>query len=188
MQPWGVLPGVRGMGNGVEAEPATPGRWVRAGPEGAFDQFYETTRARVVSHVFAMCGDLREAQECTQEAYLRAWQRWDRLAGYDDQAAWVRKVATRLAISRWHRSRTAVAAWALRRPPRSEPAVDASAVEVTRALAALPAAQRATLVLHYLAGKSVEEIAAESGVPAGTVKARLARGRRRLEELLEERQ
>jgi len=41
-------------------------------------------------------------------------------------------------------------------------------------------------VLHYLAGLSVEEIARETGTPTGTVKARLARGRRALAPLVSE--
>ena len=48
------------------------------------------------------------------------------------------------------------------------------------ALRAIPAEQRRAVVLHHLAGLSVEEIAHETGAPTGTVKSRLARGRRAL--------
>ncbi len=52
------------------------------------------------------------------------------------------------------------------------------------ALRQLPMREREVVVLHYLADLSVEEIARERGLPAGTVKTRLAAGRRRLEQEL----
>src|SRR6266545_3434629 len=51
-----------------------------------------------------------------QETYARAWQRWRRLAGYDDQEAWLRLVVTRLATDRWRRLGVRRAA-AASRPP-----------------------------------------------------------------------
>jgi RNA polymerase sigma-70 factor (ECF subfamily) len=53
------------------------------------------------------------------------------------------------------------------------------------ALGNIPAAQRTAIVLHHLLGLPVAEVAAETGVAEGTVKARLSRGRRALAELLE---
>jgi RNA polymerase sigma-70 factor (ECF subfamily) len=50
-------------------------------------------------------------------------------------------------------------------------------VALIDALRKLPAEQRRALVLYHLCDRSVAQIAAETGVPAGTVKARLARGR-----------
>jgi RNA polymerase sigma-70 factor, ECF subfamily len=50
-------------------------------------------------------------------------------------------------------------------------------VDLIRALRALPLGQRQAIVLHHLVGRSVEEISRQLGVPSGTVKARLARGR-----------
>src|SRR5688572_19943342 len=41
-----------------------------------FDAFYAATAAALVRQVFAVTGDLAEAQDCVQEAYARAWQRW----------------------------------------------------------------------------------------------------------------
>ena len=53
-------------------------------------------------------------------------------------------------------------------------------VGLAEALAALPMGQRQALVLHYLVGMPVEEVAATQRVPSGTVKARLHHGRRAL--------
>jgi RNA polymerase sigma-70 factor (ECF subfamily) len=55
-----------------------------------------------------------------------------------------------------------------------------SQVALVTALRRIPAEQRRAVVLHHLVGLSVEEIAAETGAPAGTVKVRLARGRAKL--------
>jgi RNA polymerase sigma-70 factor (ECF subfamily) len=57
-------------------------------------------------------------------------------------------------------------------------------VALVAALARIPVAQRTAIVLHHLVGLPVAEVAAETGAPAGTVKARLSRGRRALAELL----
>jgi RNA polymerase sigma-70 factor (ECF subfamily) len=61
-------------------------------------------------------------------------------------------------------------------------------VAVVRALAELDLGQRQVVVLHYLADLGTAEIARELGVPEGTVKSRLARGRERLAPLLDERE
>ena len=55
---------------------------------------------------------------------------------------------------------------------------------LVRALERLPEAQRHTLVLHHIADLPVHEVARELGVPEGTVKARLSRGRAALAALL----
>jgi len=51
---------------------------VSVGPP-PFDDFYRATSRRVLHHVYALTGDLAEAQDCVQEAYARAWQRWTML-------------------------------------------------------------------------------------------------------------
>ena len=149
------------------------------------DAFYASTSRTLLGQLYAMCGDLSEAQECLQEAYLRAWQRWPKLAGYDDPAAWVRRVAWRLSVNRWHRARNAVRAWTRRGVPQvAEPSPDRAML--ARALRTLPPAQREAIVLHHLMGMTVEQIAEHVGAPTGTVKARLARGRASLATQLSE--
>jgi RNA polymerase sigma-70 factor (ECF subfamily) len=59
-------------------------------------------------------------------------------------------------------------------------------VALVAALKKLPEAQRLAIVLHHVADLSVEEVAAETGAPVGTVKARLSRGRAALAVLLSE--
>jgi RNA polymerase sigma-70 factor (sigma-E family) len=150
-----------------------------------FEEFYRTTRHRVVTVLYALSGDLSEAQDAAQEAYVRAWQRWQRISGYGDPEAWVRTVGYRLLINRWRKIRNGLAAY--RRhgpdPPLGPPSVNT--VALVMALRRLPDEQRRAIVLHHLADLSVAEIAAQTDTPTGTVKARLARGRRALAELLD---
>ena len=140
--------------------------------EHEFTAFYDATWARTVACAYAVTGDVGAAEEVAQEAYSSAWPRWSKLATYDDPGAWVRQVATRQAISRWRRSRTAHRFHVTTRPPESAPAPDENTGALVTALRALPEAQRRALVLHHLAGFTVAEIASQERCPEGTVKAR----------------
>jgi RNA polymerase sigma-70 factor (ECF subfamily) len=148
-----------------------------------FDAFYAATAPALVRQVHALTGDLAEAQDCVQEAYARAWQRWSTISKYDVPAAWVRQVACRLAVSRFRRARVAHGLLKQQRPAYV-PEVDPSRVALVAALRRIPEAQRLAIVLHHIAGLSVEEIASEVNAPTGTVKARLSRGRAALAVLL----
>jgi RNA polymerase sigma-70 factor, ECF subfamily len=165
-------------------EPAPPGQpqgpdmTVRpTGPEASFDDFYRATSRRVLHHVYALTGDLAEAQDCVQEAYARAWQRWSRVSGHDDPEAWVRTVARRIAVSRWRRTRTAMGYLLHHGRPETMSAPSEDHALLVRALRGLSQAQRDAVVLHHLVGLSVDEVAQRTSSPVGTVKARLHRGR-----------
>jgi RNA polymerase sigma-70 factor, ECF subfamily len=154
--------------------------------EAEFDAFYACSYPRVVRQVFALTNDYAEAQDITQDAFIRAWRRWPKLRAFDRPEAWVRTVACREAISRWRRARTLAAAilryGALARVPSPGPGPDH--VALISALARIPSQQRLVLVLHYLGDMPVDEIAREIGCPPGSVKSRLSRGRDALAALL----
>ena len=151
-----------------------------------FHAFYEASYGPLVAHLYALTGDLGEAQDAAQEAFIRAWDRWHQVSTHDNPVAWVRLTGQRVAISRWRRARTAVRSWIRHGPadPVAGPGPDT--VALVEALRRLPEAQRSALVLHHMGGRSVAEIAAEGGVAVGTVKARLHRGRQALAVLLDE--
>ncbi|MFC7625070.1 RNA polymerase sigma factor [Microlunatus sp. GCM10028923] len=143
-----------------------------------FDAFYTTSFGRLVGQVYAMCGNFAEAQDCVQEAFVRAWDK--RLSLDPDLApeAWVRTVAYRLAVSRWRRAKRALQPPDRAKQPDRTPAEpDVNGIALARALAGLPAEQRRAIVLHHLCDLSVAEVAREVGAPEGTIKARLSRGR-----------
>jgi len=157
-----------------------------SGREAAFDDFYAANGASLVRQLHAMTGDLTVAQDCVQEGFARAWQRWSVVGGYDAPAAWVRQVAWRLAVSRLRRAKVGVGLLRRHGPPPYVPDLSPDLVALVAALRTLPEAQRRALVLHHLCDLSVDEVAAETGAPSGTVKARLSRGRAALANLLTE--
>ncbi|MFC8846096.1 MULTISPECIES: SigE family RNA polymerase sigma factor [unclassified Micromonospora] len=149
-----------------------------------FDEFYRGSRQRLLGFVYALTGNLAEAQDAVQEAYIRAWQRWPTVSGYDDPEAWVRVVASRIAVSRWRSMRSRARAYLRHGADDSTPAPSTDTVAVVAALRRLPEEQRTALALYYLLGMPVTEVARETAAPVGTVKARLSRGRTALAGLL----
>ncbi|GAA3393022.1 RNA polymerase sigma factor [Cryptosporangium minutisporangium] len=149
------------------------------GAEQRFDEFYAANFAALAAQITVYLGDRAEAEDITQEAFCRAWRHWPQISGGTNPVGWVHTVAYRLAVSRWRRLRVAVA-HRLRHRPQSIPPPDGGRLDLQAALATLPDAQRRVVVLHYLADLGVDEIAAREGVPVGTVKSWLHRGRARL--------
>lgn len=139
-----------------------------------FEAFYESTWERIARALAVTLGDVDLAGESVDEAMARAFQRWDRIARYDNPAGWVYRVG--LNWGRSHQRR------AVRRADRSglehhpvidpvpvaEPAIDA-------ALRGLPLDQRAVVVCRLLLDWSVEDTAAALRTSPGTVKSRLHR-------------
>jgi RNA polymerase sigma-70 factor, ECF subfamily len=151
--------------------------------EDQFDQLYRTCRDRLAVQIAAVTGDPSEAKDFVQEAFIRAWTKWDRISDYEDPEGWVRRVAYRLAVGRWRVGR--------RLHLRAE--VDREQVElpgeqsgVIDALQLLPPMERRAIVLHHVCGLSVTETAAELSAPAGTVKSWLSRGRVHLAAVLDD--
>ncbi|MFI5487708.1 RNA polymerase sigma factor [Micromonospora echinaurantiaca] len=151
-----------------------------------FADFYRAHFHRLAVQLYAYLGDHAEAQDLTQEAFCRLLERWDRVGGYDDPVAWVRRVGWNLATSRLRRVRTAVRHLARQREEHV-PGPEPDRVALVRALATLPAAQRQAIVLHHLARLSVAEIAGHLGAPEGTVRSWLSRGRAALASYFTER-
>jgi RNA polymerase sigma-70 factor (ECF subfamily) len=155
-----------------------------ASREAEFDAFYRDTSRRVVHLVYAATGDLTVAQDSTQEAYARAWAQWSRVRQHDDPLAWVRTVARRIAISAWRKQSGQQRAYERHgASPATAPPSD-DHVAVVAALRTLPEVVREAMALYYIADLSIEQIAHETDAPAGTVKARLHRGRALLSEVL----
>ncbi|MGC5290106.1 SigE family RNA polymerase sigma factor [Micromonospora sp. DT231] len=156
--------------------PDPPGNSAPEAAELVFDDFYHAHFRGLVVQLTAYTGDLGQAQDLVQEAFCRAYARWDRIAGYEDPVAWVRRVAWNLGHNRWRRLRTAQR-WLLRQRETHVPEPSPDRVALHAALSTLPPNQRRAVVLHYLADLTVAEIAAQERVAEGTVKSWLHRGR-----------
>ena len=128
--------------------------------EPEFESFYAASHDRLVGQLFALLGDLHEAEDVVQEAFARASFRWSSICRYDAPEAWVRRVALNRATSNLRRARRQLRSLAR-----------------MGAMGRLGIRHREVLVLHYVAGLPVDEVGRELRLPTGTVKSRLARAR-----------
>ncbi|MBY8873675.1 sigma-70 family RNA polymerase sigma factor [Micromonospora sp. PLK6-60] len=152
--------------------------------DGLVEEIYAGSFRTLVVQLYAVTGDLHEAQEAVQEAFTRAVATPRRFARLDNPESWLRRVAVNVARSRHRRRR--VLAGLLHRigppPVVADPAPEHLAL--MSALRTLPTGQRQALALHYLVDLPVDEVADALGVSVGTVKSRLSRGRAALAALL----
>lgn len=150
-----------------------------------FDRWYDAAYPRIVGHLTALLGSRAEAQDCVQEAFIRAWDRRLDLEVEASRDAWVRTTAYRLGVSRWRRIKRGLdlGARGLRETTEATSLSDIRA-DLVAALRKIPEGQRHVVVLHYLADRTIAQIAAELGIAEGTVKARLHHARHALADLL----
>src|SRR4030095_12104280 len=111
-----TVPAVRSGGGGVAGSGAT-----RVPSDDGFDAFYAACYGRLVGQLFAVTGDLHEAEDVVQEALVRAAARWSRLRDYDLPEAWVRRVAVNLAASGLRRARRRLVLLSRLGPPPPAP-------------------------------------------------------------------
>ena len=150
-------------------------------------ELYEGCYRRLVGQLFAICGNLGEAEDAVQEAFVQAVEKPRRFAQLDNPEAWLRTVALNAVRRRYRRanrfhgllSRAGV-------PETTLNALSADRVALVEALRQLPYEQREAIVLHHIVDLPVSAIAAQLRVPEGKVKARLSRGRSRLAPLVHE--
>ncbi|MFB7544175.1 SigE family RNA polymerase sigma factor [Streptomyces zaomyceticus] len=152
-----------------------------------FEAFYEQAVARLTGQLYVMLGDLHEAQDVVQEAFVKGWNRRRQLDRDGQPEAWIRTVAWRLAVSRWRFRRRTSDAWDRAGAPPPVEGPGPEYVVLIDALRDLPAQQRRTVALHYLCDLSVEQIAGETGQSASTLKTHLVRGRVSLADRLQPR-
>ena len=150
------------------------------------DALYDASYRRLVVQLYAICGDLAEAEDAVQEAFVTALGKRREFARVANQEAWVRTVAVNWLRSRW-RHASVVRRYQAKVPgPQAAIEVGPEHVAVVTALGQVDPDQRHIVVLHYLADLGTADIAAELGIPQGTVKSRLSRARTRLAQLLDE--
>ncbi|MGR3875680.1 SigE family RNA polymerase sigma factor [Streptomyces graminifolii] len=145
--------------------------------EEEFDAFYAAAYPRLVRQLYAMTGDLPEAQDVVQEAFMKAWDRRAGFSGAPSQEAWIRTTAWRLAVSRFRRIRRGLQLMQQQHETTHVEGPSPEHVVIVEALRILPKNQRSVVALYYLCDLSVEQISAETGWAAGTVRTWLMRGR-----------
>jgi RNA polymerase sigma factor (sigma-70 family) len=148
-----------------------------------FEAFFEAEHRRLYRSLVLITGDRQEADDVAQEAMLRIFERWDRVARLDQPRAYLYRTALNLNRNR-HR-------WRSRRQQREvgEPEIipDASGsvadrLDIQRALGGLTEEQRTAIVLVDFLGFDSEAAGRVLGLDADAVRARLHRGRSALRE------
>lgn len=152
------------------------------------DELYDASYRRLVVQLFAICGDLADAEDAVQEAFVTAIRKERELRSVANPEAWVRTAALNRLRGGW-RHASVVRRYQPRVPGPQVP-VEAGPdhVAIVTALAQIDRDQRDVVVLHYLADLGVAEVATGLGIPEGTVKSRLSRARARLADLLDEKE
>ena len=141
-----------------------------------FEDFFATEHARLFAAMCFVTGDRQEAEEIMQDAFLRLWERWDRVR-LDDPSAYLFRTAMNVFRNRYRRT-----ALGLRKTLSLVPDDDAFATVddrdlVVRALGTLTADQRAALLLTGYVGLTSEEAGRMLGMRAGTVRTLATRAR-----------
>jgi len=179
----------------------------RAGDRQAFDSLVELYTPQVYNLALRITGSREEAEDCVQEAFLRAFSGLGRFRGQAAFSTWLYRVAVNVANDAAARSaREPLAASELTDSDSPDtPDLDrlgqlteghaedpqAALLEgqrrhvVLQAITSLPEHQRTAILLYDLQGLSYEEIARVTRCRVGTVKSRLSRARLALKDLLE---
>jgi RNA polymerase sigma-70 factor (ECF subfamily) len=184
---------------------------VLAGDADAFRVLVERESRAVVRTCYRVLGDLHDAEDAAQEAFVTAYRALGTWRGEGPFGAWLSRIATRIAVRRAGRRRpvawidptpvtddgassvgrdrigeSALTAAVGGMPDPAQLAVRAErAAAIRTAVAGLDEPYREVLVLRFFAELSLAEIAAQSDRPLGTVKTHLHRGLQRLRRSLE---
>lgn len=147
----------------------------------SFEELYRRELPAVIALAYVLSGSRMAAEELAQDAFLSAHRRWDDIAGYDDPAAWVRRVCVNRSVSLIRRRTSEAKALARLASRRALPAeLPADSDAFWSAVRRLPQRQAQVVALHYVDDRPVAEIATVLDCAEGTVKAHLHRARRSL--------
>lgn len=147
----------------------------------SFDGFYQDSFRRLFTALCLVTGDRHEAEEIAQDAFVRVFERWDRIGISTDPTAYLFRTAMNLFRSRYRRT-----VLALRRGLSLAPAPsdDLGAVEtrdvVVRLLQQLEPNQRAAVLLTAILDYSAEEAGRMLGIRASSVRSLTTRARARM--------
>ena len=162
----------------------------RNGDSRAFEALYRRNVDKVYGLCLRMTGNVGEAEDCAQEAFIQAWRQLDKFRGDSAFSTWLHRIAVNAVLGRMRKSK--------REQDRiklvSEEATVTATVAVAdtgelrdlaEAVGRLPEGARHVFVLNAVYGYSHEEASSMLGIAVGTSKAQLHRARRMLSQQLE---
>lgn len=146
-----------------------------------FEPFYARERVAVIGLAYVLSGSRFGAEDLAQEAFVAAFRHWDKVAGYDDPGAWVRRVLVNRVTSRFRRHRSeAKALIRLQGSDFTIPPIDPEAEALWSEVRRLPNRQAQTIALRYLDGRDTGDIALILECSENTVRTHLRRGQETL--------
>jgi RNA polymerase sigma-70 factor, ECF subfamily len=158
------------------------------GNEADFERLYQTSYERILRTLTAVLGDRAAAEDCTQDAFERAYKKWPTFQPLAPAEAWVHRIAINGAISYQRKMRIREVGEVIKRIGRpklgADPQVLAESRDLSDALAKLPPKQAAAIVLRYYHGYTNRAIALSLGMPERTVASRMGVARAKLREML----
>ncbi len=165
---------------------------LRAGDIAALDEIYRVYGDRIFGVCFGILANRADAEDATQEVFLRAFQQAVKFSGKSRYSTWLLRLAANhtlnfaKAVKRRKRVSRALPEDVASPAPDPDHAVIGRErrAAVVRLLQELPPEQRLTLVLREIEGLSYFELSEVLGVPVGTVTSRLIRGREKLRALV----
>jgi RNA polymerase sigma-70 factor (sigma-E family) len=156
---------------------------MRAELENEYVQYARASTARLHRIAYMLCGDAHRADDVVQETLASMYVRWPALRSVDNIDAYVRTMLVRSFLRErrrpWSRVRLGGVAPETAGPVGSGAPVGSTVEDrdrLVRALARIPARQRAVLVLRFLCDMSVEDVASTLRCSAGTVKSQTSHG------------
>jgi RNA polymerase sigma-70 factor (ECF subfamily) len=162
---------------GARAEPAL----AQLADVDAFREFYDEALPRIYGYFYHRCGRTTgTAEELTQDTFLAAVIELRKGRHVDDPLAWIRGIARHKLIDHYRQQARSARVSAIGEPTSGDTAVWDAAEErelTLRTLDALPAVQRAALVLRYLDDLSVRDVARALGKSVHATESLLARGK-----------
>jgi RNA polymerase sigma-70 factor, ECF subfamily len=153
----------------------------------AFESLYRLHVDRVYGLCLRMTGNVSEAEDCTQEAFIQAWRQLGAFRGDSAFGTWLHRIAVNAVLGRMRKSRREQDRLRAVAEVDDGPAAvgDSGGLQdLERAMEELPSGARHVFVLHAVYGYSHDETGEMLGIASGTSKAQLHRARRLLAQQL----
>ena len=153
--------------------------------EAAFEMLYRQHVGRVYALCLRMTGQPAVADDCVQEAFIRAWYKLPDFRGQSTFGTWIHRIAVNQGLGYQRGSQRQGAHLELLAglmAGASTPAPETAGFDIENAIARLPEGARDVLLLCGVGGFSHEEASSMLGIAVGTSKAQLHRARRLLKE------
>ncbi len=166
--------------------------WIRQAQRSdaqAFEALYRLHVDKVYGLCLRMTGNVSEAEDCVQEAFIQAWNKLDKFRGESAFGTWLHRIAVNTVLGRIRKSKREqdrIEAVAQTSPPPLSTGDTGELRDLSEAIDRLPEGARHVFVLHAVYGYSHEEAGKMLGIAAGTSKAQVHRARRLLAQQLEE--